>query len=595
MIKIAIIDTGCETTAIKNNELIAFYNVGQNFIEKCEPFDDNGHGTACVDIIDRSSSNVEIYVYKIFNEQLVTSSNKLINALKHCIKMNYNIINISLGYINNKRIDEIENLCKELYNNNTLIICAGNSSGKKVYPADFKFTIKVLGHNNHIEEIYSSNEQFTLVAYSGLQRVLWKNGTQNIVSGTSFACARVTKLIAEHYSSPINYKNIISSLNICEIKEEMFQDKTYKEYSKNVMVFPFNKEMHSIVKYEKILPFNIIKIVDLPFSGNSGKMPKDILPDCCNSLIIGGNFSDSLDDSVDTILIGDLSEISRMYNKDQLTKYAILSFKKGKNVISIEFLERNIYETIKEEAQKYNCNFYCLNDYIDKDTSIFSPNVDYSVPIITILGTSSKVGKFTLQLEISELLKKLDYSVSIVSTEPHAFLFDIKTLPLGNYNLLKVIPLHRQINYLRNIIMQENDNNPDLIITSGQSCVVPYSKGINVDYISLSSIITILASKPDAVILCINYNDSINYIRRTTEFINNFGYGKVIMYAISGNSNKVERKGNLVYKKIQHYSISELNNRIRHLESELQIPVVNIFNKEDYTKCIKTIQNNFKG
>lgn len=595
MANIAIIDTGCVDSFFTNNKLAEFYTISDDKIVKCNPCDKNGHGTACAYLIDSLCFNNNFFIYKIFDDQLVTSSQKLIVALRDCLKSNYDIINLSLGCISYEAFDELEAICNELYKNNTLLICAGNEDQKKCYPADFSFSIKVLGHSKNPREFFKDKNNNVLRAYSGNQRVKWNNNRYNIVYGTSFACARVTGYIANSINNNLNYKSIVSKLKTYTdtLARDFLGDLNYVDWARHVLVFPFNKEVHSIIKFEDVLPFEINSIVDFSLLGNVGKTPKELLVKCKNSCVIQGKFADSITDNIDTILFGDLSEVSRIYNKNQLEKYSNIAFEKGKNVISIEFLEEKIYFKIKAEAEKHSCNFCCLNDYIIRDLETISPNIKSSVPIITILGTSSKVGKFTFQMTLNNILSKIGYNVSMICTEPHAYLFGKKTLPLGNYNLLNVVPFHKQLDFMRNLIMTAIDENPELIITSGQSGLVPYSQNVDVDFTSLSSIITILASKPDAAILCINYDDSIDYIKRTIKFIESFGYGKVIMCSLSCKSKVVQKKGNLLYKKQFYYASNEIKEKIEYIENEIRIPVINILDEKDLLKCVNTIQKFF--
>ena len=71
-----------------------------------------------------------------------------------------------------------------------------------------------------------------------------------------------------------------------------------------------------------------------------------------------------------------------------------------------------------------------------------------ATPIIGVFGTSSKQGKFTLQLKLRELLLKQGYSVGEIGTEPTSQLFGKEyVFPMG-YNSTVYIEHNDIISYL---------------------------------------------------------------------------------------------------------------------------------------------------
>lgn len=601
MIKIALIDTGCTPLVFNKNKIKGFFEIKNEKLTRSEKvYDTNGHGTACSYIIDKMCDEYELYIYKIFNDSLVTKTKYLNIALEHCISQNYNFINLSLGIISQNNLEKLQEICHKLVKNNCNLICSCSDDGTKCWPAEFPFVIRVFGENFSKKDVFRKiNTCNSLYAYSGEQKVIGLNGKYNIVYGTSFACARVTGFLAQQLKeNPMkNIKDIIKTLPANTFEPQVktkAKSVNQLNWIKNALVFPFNKEMHSIIRFESQLPFNIKHVVDLPLLGNVGKTTDELLVYCNHSHIIHGNFKKALDDEIDTVILGDLSELSKIYKKNQTEKYSQIAFEAGKNVVSIEFLDKQIYKSIKNSSKKFNCHFICLNDVLSSDENWVAPNVEFSPPILSVLGTGPQVGKFTFQMQLRILLKNLGYKISTISTEPQAFLFELNTIPLGNYNLIDKINFHRQINYIKNMIYTINQTeNPELIIIGGQSGVVPFSKAINIDFSSLSSIITILAAKPDGCVLCINFEDSLEYIQRTIAAIESFGYGKVFMCVISSMSKQITRHGALVYENKTHYSQNELINKIESLERFLNIPVINILSEEGQINCIINIQQYF--
>lgn len=600
MIKIAVVDSGLDSEhSFWGNCLKEFYNVNTGGVEKKEiPEDLNGHGTACVYIINRCIQEYELYIYRVFDENLATNTEYLIQALEHCKICRPDIINLSLGTLKND--SRLWQVCEELNKLGCILVAAASEDlFIETWPANYKSVIKVIGTVEKKDMQYAVQEenQLELFLYSGPQRVAWKNGNYNIAYGNSFACAKATGEIARMINA-VKSKDRQTLLEYikenCEKKEkeERISDKKI-DYSKlkKAAIYPFNKEMHSIFRFREYLPFKIEKIIDLPFLGNVNKDAGQVIGEENSGVIIEANFDAAINDTVDTVILGDLSELSRIYKKDLVKKYAKIALEKKKHVISIELLKEDTYQELKRISEELNCIFQCLNDFIQKQATDIKYGMGTDKPVISVLGTGPKAGKFTVQLQLKYALEKIGYRVSNIATEPHGFLFGLHTIPLGNYNLLEYIPVDRQIDVIKALIMQVTQTEkPDIIFTGGQSGVVPFSSEINVDFNVLSSIITILAAKPDLVILCIRPEDDISYIMRTIQGIEAFGYGKVAVCAMTSLSREVKKKKGISYEIKRYYKGLEISDRLQYFEQKLHIPVVNILQEADVVKCIKVIQ-----
>ena len=603
MIKIAVIDSGLDSEhSFWGNHLKEFYDVNKGGVERQSvPQDSNGHGTACVYIINRCIQEYELYIYRVFDENLATKTEYLIRALEHCKICRPDIINLSLGTL--KDDDRLQKVCEELDDLGCILIAAASEDlFIKTWPAGYKSVIKVTGDTQKKEMQYAAEEenQLELFLYSGPQRVAWKDGKYSIAYGNSFACAKATGEIARIIHITKSKKKQLLLEYIKETYEKRVKAEIFSgpkiDYSrvKKAVIYPFNKEMHSIFRFREHLPFEIEKIIDLPFLGNVKKDSGEVIGEEDSKIIIESNFDAAIDDTIDTVILGDLSELSRIYKKDLVKKYSGIAFKKGKTVISIELLKEDTYKELKKISKEYHCVFQCLNDFIPKQITDIKYGMGTDKPVISVLGTGPKAGKFTVQLQLKYALEKVGYRVSNIATEPHGFLFGLNTIPLGNYNLLEYIPVDKQIDAIKALIIQVTQTeNPDIIFTGGQSGVVPFSSEINVDFNVLSSIITILSSKPDLVILCIRPEDDVLYIMRTIQAIEAFGYGKVAMCAMTSLSRDVKKKKGISYEIKKYYKGQEISDKIQYFEQKLNLPVINILQEEDIVKCIKIIQDKF--
>lgn len=604
--KIALIDTGLDDRhKFYKEKLKMFCEISQSGIHhNAAVSDENGHGTACAYIIDKYLPDYEIFAFKIYGKNLQTKSRYLVDALEICMEMNVDIINISMGMVSRKNYDRLEEVCKKLSDSGVIIMAASNETGTSCWPADFPFVIKVEGYDKKGKYDYCFYEGSPSImkVYNGPQRAAWKDGQYTIVSGTSFACAKATGILSviraqDKEMSPQAIRTLLMqfSQNETHVREQHKESLRYPYHDiRKAILFPFNKEMHGLVRFEDDLEFTISRVVDLPFKGDVGKCARECIGLESGGISIESNFQKALDDAADTVILSDLSELSRIYRKDLVVKYAGMSFSKGKNVVSIEVLNPKTYETVLQLSKEYGCSFFALNSLFADCKLDMVPNIDFATPVLGVFGTGPKVGKFTVQVTLKKYLTTIGYNVANICTEPQGFLLGFETFPIGNYNLLNYISLDKQINYIKKKIIDLNHNNsPELIIIGGQSGVVPFSRDIQTDYNSLSSLIVLLASRPDGVILCVNPDDDTGYIKRTIQAIESTGYGKVFIVVMSNLSKEIVKSKMLTYEKKRHLNFEELEERCASLERELEIPVTNMLEAEGIKRSLIEIQNYF--
>jgi len=80
---------------------------------------------------------------------------------------------------------------------------------------------------------------------------------------------------------------------------------------------------------------------------------------------------------------------------------------------------------------------------------------------------------------------------------------------------------------LNEIVHQMELQNPDVIIVGCQSCTIPYD--INHIYdLTFSQWDFVMGTNPDLFVLCVNPQDSYEYITRTIHFLESVGHGKVV-------------------------------------------------------------------
>lgn len=611
-VSIGLIDSGLSSnhTHLMDKVVSCYDAVEKCKIDKIFLNDKIGHGTACAAAIANEIDEFDLHVIKVFDDQLTTNSKHLISALKHCFSLNLDIVNISMGSLDFTYEKEINELCNRLYEEKyTLVIAAGNNTGTKCLPACLKSVIQVDGRADlSIGEIDIDANKKIVYGYSGRRRLEWKDGGKNIVDGESFLCAEVTGKVASVYivGKKNLYKDIFerllpgknllnNSLNLVNMHREENVNNFFE--ISNAIIYPYNKEMESLIRYRELLDFKITNVVDLILKGDVGKDVAEIIGIDKSGIILKSNLNYELSrEDVDTLILGDLSELSRLYSKNLCVENTLKAFNAKKNVVSIELLDEDDYKYLKKEAVAQGRGFFSLNTLSEEWNGKISPQVGRNFPIVGIYGTGPKVGKFSLQILLDKYMSKIGYKVSIVSTEPQGFLFGHYSLPLGNLKLLSHIAFENQIDAIRNITIKAIQNEkPEILFIGGQSSFVPLDKSIATNFNSLTSIMTMLAVKPDSSILCVSPSDSIEYIKRTICAIESFGYGVVGLIVVSNFERTIVQKRGVNRIQKRHLSTQELVEVKNHLKQEFDIDVADIITNEGVRQIIKSIISRYSS
>lgn len=281
---------------------------------------------------------------------------------------------------------------------------------------------------------------------------------------------------------------------------------------KKAALFPFNKEMHGLIRFSDSLNFEIVAVYDTKYLARVGADTKVLLHEDVKSLTIR-NVDDIKWEEFDTLILGHLEELDSMGVKDNVKSWII----KG--------------------AQMHNKRIYAFDDLADYITDenrslIFYPSVDdtnlppnyfgklfrISKPVLGIFGTSSKQGKFTLQMKLRKLFQNDGYKVGQIGTEPGALLYGMDFVyPMG-YNSSVKLKEYDAVRYLNSCINQLCIDEKDIIIVGSQSGTVNYDVG-NIEQFNIAQYIFLMGTQPEAVVLCINPYDEIEYINRTISFI----------------------------------------------------------------------------
>ena len=504
-------------------------------------------------------------------------------------------MSLGIAYDNN----EIRCICKKIVDRGIIIVAAFDNAGSISYPAAYPFVLGVDASAKCVRNedfIFVKNSPVNLMAKGGVQRLAWKNNSYVLAQGASFAAAHISAYIIEHYEEILKsgdtardyLEKHAKEILECKVSTEREDNNSCREI-KNAAVFPFNKEIEGIVNFSDLLPFHLEEIYDIKLSRNIGK-------EVCNLSRKNTYHIKSVEEldgsKIDTLIVGHLRDI------EMLTKRPIKRFLLERCLdlkINVFMFDEYEYEAFKDRFKNLDLELnYAKNTSCNHDMNRFGKMYNVSTPVLGVFGTSSKQGKFTLQMELRRRFLNDGYRVEQLITEPSATLFKLASYPFGYLSSEnRDISPYEKLLHLNDCLHHLDLKRPDIILVGSQSGTVPQLFN-NLGQYTIEQIIFLLGTLPDGIVLCVNYGDDLHYVRRTVQAIESFAESKVLLIAIYP---KYYDNGWHFANGHQATADSESADKYADiLRNSLEIPVfvLNSADKYDaiYQKCIESLSEN---
>jgi hypothetical protein len=304
--KIGIIDSGVERTHRRLQQIKIVKEIALNYANmvQYDATDHCGHGTAITSIISQLVPSAEFYIAKIFNDQLITKENYLVKAIDWCITNQVDIINLSLGVQTENPGNDLRNICLKAYEKGIVIVSAAHYIlSQPCYPAFFSNVFGVTeGRVTSVSEFGSlSDYPIEFIAKGDIHRVAHINNSFKFSSGTSYACAYFTGIVANYIQELSGFKTIgeikaglVSKANtkivptqskqltivpyvirndIDKVAENLLNKNRLKQDMGRMALFPVSeKEMNSFLDFPGHSIAPVAKYIDYPrtFSPQKG-------------------------------------------------------------------------------------------------------------------------------------------------------------------------------------------------------------------------------------------------------------------------------------------------------------------------------------
>ena len=200
-IKVGIIDTGID---MDHPDLIDNIKGGYNATSKKKSYDDdNGHGTHVAGVIAAVDNDIgvigvapeaEIYAVKALDSTGNGYISDVIEGIEWCIENDMDIINLSLGMVNDSSI--LHESIINAYNAGIIMVAAAgnNHGGSCEYPAAYDEVVGVgaVNINNEIAD-FSAIEGVDIWAPGEDVTSTFTNGTYETLDGTSMAAPHAVR------------------------------------------------------------------------------------------------------------------------------------------------------------------------------------------------------------------------------------------------------------------------------------------------------------------------------------------------------------------------------------------------------------------
>ncbi|MCU4716012.1 S8 family serine peptidase [Bacillus cereus] len=599
-VRIAIIDSG---TNVARREFNTNNIVNIDLVENLDPtnnlYDTIGHGTATSFILHHKLPNAIIYSIKAFTDSRSTTIEELMEALQYVINnLEVDIIHLSNGVTYCECIDEFQELCDRIVAQGIIIVAAFDNMGRVSYPSTFDSVIGVDWHemcNESTMYYYVENSMVNIMGIGSVQRLPWKDNSYNRVAGSSFSAPHITALIGKIIQFGIKHKDdILTELRkhahkIINFDKKMIVENRWIETIKKAIIFPFNKEIHSLIRFQNELPFQIDGVYEPVGFSKIGRKTEhtSILLD--TSIKVGNINQIDWNADFDTVILGHCDVLNSVYNRNFIEFFLEKCSEHSKNLYTFDNILK--YCPNLEKYKKCNVYYPYINElHVPKQN--MNKLYTISSPVLGVFGTSPKQGKFTMQLTIRGLLQDKGYKVGQLGTEPSALLFGMdEVYPMG-YNSTVDVTGKDAICVLNDLLYTISKKNPDIILVGSQSQTVPFTTG-NIGFYPISQHEFLLGTEPDGIVLCINPNDDLEYIKRTIHYLESYIETKVIALSMFPINKEFEWR--MIVENGLKLSGDDLQFRKQHYENYFGLPTCLIGNEIDDQKLVDIIEAYFSS
>lgn len=570
-----------------------------------------GHGTACTSLIAAICPDADISSVVVVDDQGRGSLEALVSSIEHAIS-NVDVINISLGVTGSEQagISPLLRACTEAAEAGVVIVAAEHNDGLVSYPAHLPSVIGVRGGKIYgdLAYYYCPGQPIECIARGDAQCVQWLDGKQVLIGGNSFAAPRITGIVARLKQQQPDAgleeirqllkdgaTRIVESATPTPVVSGWSPDSQDTSLMHNVALYPYTKEMHAVVRFHDLVPFNIVGIADPPGRGQVGKDAGELLGIPPADLPIRSSLRESIA-GADTLILGYLRQLDALRGRDLHRECLALALENELHVFSFEPLPEQEYGDLLAAARERGLRFWWPHVSREQSREVLAGPARHGpveCPVLGVFGTSASQGKFTLQLALRRGFLQLGYEIAQVGTEHHAALFGMDlAFPMGHGSTVEM-ETEAYPEFLDRVMRQIcADCRPDLFLVGSQSGTVPYDRN-EPRTLTLATLAFLLGTKPEACILVVNDIDPEEYIEDTIAGLWSVGQAEVIALAVSDRGKQVNQRHGRSWTAQRESSARELSETCKRLEDRFKLPAVQITSADGIERLCASVIDHF--
>ena len=470
------------------------------------------HGPSVIELFHKKVVVNGISVLAIEIDNTIES---LLNAIQYIIKNEKpRIVQISAGILQSDRLVELFSLVSEL-SRKSLIVCSFDNYGGLSYPAALRNVLSVdIGPLPPNKEFIVKNDSVVDFVFRERFYSVTIGGHKTPVKGSSYAASILSAMILNDQTC--------TSIDLTDVKTKLAKEnqQVYIDHDRSAHVnekllisravaFPYNKEIYSLVANNDLLVFDLQGVYDHRFSARINHYASEHLRIANNRDYVVKSIEDlKWDESFDTFILGHCEELSELYGRDYLGEISRKCQQNGKQLISFSQVGISCPE----------------NPFVHANTEGKLHLTSW--PVIGVWGTSSKQGKYHVQLGLRRELLYRGYRVGQIGTEPSAALFGMTyTYPMG-YMSPASEDNDALVTTINHMIQAMEFDQYDIVIIGGQSMILPHDKR-NIKYLNLQQDMIVQAAQCDFHILVVNGFAEIEYIERAINYLESIDGGQV--------------------------------------------------------------------
>jgi uncharacterized NAD-dependent epimerase/dehydratase family protein len=614
-VRVAVVDTGIDASHpdVGSVGYGVHLKLGRDgeVMSELDYTDDYGHGTALAGIIRRLAPCCELVAVKISSGSNPIAPHLLAAGIDWAVRLGVDVINVSAGTTGTSDISTLADCCRRACEARVVVVASESNDKQISYPSAFDSVLTVRGDvQEHQKYAFRCDPSlpWRFCCYGGYQRVAWVKPRFLFLHGNSFAAAHLTGIVALVLQKfgRLPQKRLLRTLyhNAINAAAESWTAvrrnsthnpiKTSVDWIRKAALYPYAKEMHGLVRFRHLLPFELVGIADPVARGCAGKDAGEVLNLPATGLRVTGRFEEALANA-DTLILGFTSRLGALHQRDFRGELARRAIELGKNVYSFEPLLQPHHAPLLLEAARRGLRLSWPGveevHLADLREAATVP-ADYSrIPILGVFGTSPSQGKFTLQLLLREQLRLRGVTVAQVGTEHQSELFGMEDcFPIGHVNNVSLRGYFWREYFRLRYQQIARNTRPDLIIVGSQGGVVPYTlRSQDEGSLSHMNLLFLMAVRADSYILVVNHLDTVHFIRDTLDALRIIGKGRPILLALSNRKRRIVQSFGRSLVAAEPVAPREQFEHLCRLEHQFNLPAVSILDEQRPNRLINAV------